>query len=154
VNSGAVVDAGTQQSGVSVDSAVPLAHVTDGAVCRAFLTLIVAQTTALQLHSPHAQSFTSTYCVAALGGHFGIAQSVRQSVPWRSSLGYRHAGCLQLSHRRLIEMCRLRTRQRTDVDPPRCLIGGEMICHRRTAIRSIGSPFLCALKVHLLTLLT
>jgi len=33
-------------------------------------------------------------------GHFGIARSIRlSSVPWRSCLGYRHAGCLQLSHR-------------------------------------------------------
>ena len=37
------------------------------------------------------------------GGHFGIAQSVRLSVPWRSSLGYRHAGCLQLSHQRCVD---------------------------------------------------
>ena len=29
-----------------------------------------------------------------------IRPSVRLSVPWRSCLGYRHAGCLQLSHRR------------------------------------------------------
>jgi len=27
--------------------------------------------------------------------HFGIARSVRLSVPWRSCLGYRHAGCRQ-----------------------------------------------------------
>jgi len=55
------------------------------------------------------------------GGHFGIARSVRLSVPWRSSLGYRHTGCLQFSHRRPPEMCGLRTRPRTDVDPPRFL---------------------------------
>jgi len=69
---------------------------------------------------------------------FGIARSVRLSVPRRSCLG-----CLQLSHRRPPEMCGLRTRPRTDVDPPRFLdpwtdadglIGGETICHRRTAI--------------------
>ena len=54
-------------------------------------------------------------------GHFGIARSVRLSVPWRSCLGYRHAGCLQLSHRRPPEMCGLRTSPRTDVDPPRFL---------------------------------
>jgi len=41
---------------------------------------------------------------------------------------------LQLNHRRPQEMCGLRTRPRTDVDPPRFLIGGETICHRRTAI--------------------
>jgi len=52
-------------------------------------------------------------------------RSVRLYVPWRSSprsaaaLGHRHAGCLQLSHRRPPEMCGLRIRPRTDVDPPR-----------------------------------
>ena len=49
------------------------------------------------------------------------------SVPWCSCLGYRHAGCLQLSHRRSPEMCGLRM----DVDPPRFLdqaaIGGGHI---------------------------
>ena len=56
-------------------------------------------------------------------GHFGIARSVlRLSVPWRSCLGYRHTGCLRLSHRRPPEMCGLRTRPRTDVDPPRFLL--------------------------------
>ena len=58
---------------------------------------------------------------ALWGGHFGIARSVRPSVPRRSCLGCRHAGCLQLSHRRPPEMCGLRTRPRTDVDPPRFL---------------------------------
>jgi len=46
---------------------------------------------------------------------------LRLSVPWRSCLGYRHAGCPQLSHRRPPEMCGLRTRPLTDVDPPRLL---------------------------------
>jgi len=36
-------------------------------------------------------------------------------------LGYRHAGCLQLSHRRSPEMCKLWTRPQTEVDPPRFL---------------------------------
>ena len=37
----------------------------------------------------------ATYFYApALVGHFGIARSVRPSLPWRSCLGYRHAGCL------------------------------------------------------------
>jgi len=35
-----------------------------------------------------------------------------------AALGYRHAGCLQLSHRRPPEICGRRTRLRTDVDPP------------------------------------
>ena len=51
---------------------------------------------------------------SAVSGHFGIVRSVRLSVPWRSCLGYRHAGCLQLNHRRPPEMCRLRTSPRTD----------------------------------------
>jgi len=36
-----------------------------------------------------------------------------------AALGYRHAGCLQLSHHPPSEMCGLRTSPRTDVDPPR-----------------------------------
>ena len=67
-------------------------------------------------------------------GHFGIARSVRLSVPWRSCLGNRHAGCLQLSHRRPPEMCGLRTRPPTDVDPPRFLPPSN--CHRRGHIVS------------------
>jgi len=58
--------------------------------------------------------------------------SVRLSVPW--CLGYRHAGCLQLSHRRAPEMCGLQTRPRTDVDPPRFLPPSN--CHRRGHIVS------------------
>jgi len=42
-------------------------------------------------------------------------------VLWRSCLSYRHVGCLRLSRRRPPEMCGLRTRPRTDVDPPRFL---------------------------------
>jgi len=64
-------------------------------------------------------------------GHFGIAGF---HVPWRSCLGYRHAGCLQLSHRRPPEMCRMRTRLRTDVDPPRFLPPSD--CCRRGHIVS------------------
>ena len=77
-------------------------------------------------------------------GHFGIARSVRLSVPWRSCLGYRHAGCLQLSHRRPPEMCGLRTRPRTDVDPPRFLPPSN--CHRRGNIVS-PSPRRCLVRV-------
>jgi len=51
------------------------------------------------------------YYAPALGAHFGIARSVRLSVPWRRCLIYRHAGCLQLSHRRPPEMCGLRNRR-------------------------------------------
>jgi len=53
--------------------------------------------------------------------HFGIAQSVHLSIPWRSCLGYRHAGWLQLSHLQPPQMCGLQTRPWTDVDPPRFL---------------------------------
>ena len=56
--------------------------------------------------------------------------AIRLSVPWRSCLCYRQAGCLQLSHRRPPEMCGLLTRPRTDVDPPRFL--------DRTAIGGVG----------------
>jgi len=52
----------------------------------------------------------------------------------RHILGYRQAGCLQLSHRLLLEMCGLRTRPRTDVDPPRRLPPSN--CHRRGGISS------------------
>jgi len=62
-----------------------------------------------------------------------IRPSFRLSVPWRSCLGYRHAGCLQLSQRRPPEMCGLRTRPRTDVDPPRFLPPSN--CHRWEAYR-------------------
>ena len=67
-------------------------------------------------------------------GHFGIARSVRLSVPWRSCLGYRHAGCLQRSHRRPPEVCGVRICPRTDVDPPRFLPPSK--CHRRGHIVS------------------
>ena len=56
-------------------------------------------------------------CYASRHRHFGIARSVCLSVPWRSCLGYRHAKCLQLSHRRPPEMCGMWTRPRSDVDP-------------------------------------
>jgi len=72
----------------------------------------------------------------ALWGHYRISRSVRLSVSLRSCRGYRHAGCLQLSHRRPPEMCGLRTRPRTDVDPPgflppyRTAIGGGISSRR------------------------
>jgi len=49
-----------------------------------------------------------------------IRPSVCPSVPWRgcpkraAALGYRHTGCLQLTHVRAADL-----RPRTDVDPPR-----------------------------------
>jgi len=78
-------------------------------------------------------SLPCAYSFPALGGHFGIARSVRLSIPWRSCLGCRHAGCLQLSHcQPSPEMCGLRTRPQTDVglDLPRFL--------NRTAISGGG----------------
>ena len=69
----------------------------------------------------------------AAARHFEIARSVRLSVPWRSCLGYRHAGCLQLSHRRPPEMCGLQTRPRTDADPSRFVPPSN--CHRQGAYR-------------------
>jgi len=83
------------------------------------------------------------------GEHFGIARSVRLSVTWRSCLGYRHAGCLQLSRRRAPEMCGLRTRPRTDVDPPRFLdrtaIGGGG-AYRLAAPGAIPWPYRFCVK--------
>ena len=78
---------------------------------------------------------SESYYAPALWGHFGIARSVRLSVPWRSCLGCRHAGCLQISHRRLPKICGLRTRPRTDVDPPRFFLRPSN-CHRRRGISS------------------
>ena len=85
--------------------------------------------------TPHPDS-SPLFMFPAVGG--GIeryrAPSVRMYVPWRSCVGYTHAGCLQFSDRRPPEMCGLRTRPRTDVDPPRFV--------NRTAIgvRHIASP--------------
>ena len=61
------------------------------------------------------------YFVPLPGGHFGITLSTHLSVPWHSCLGCRHAGCLQLIHRRPPKMCRLWTHPQTDVDLPRFL---------------------------------
>ena len=72
------------------------------------------------------------YCVIVMPLPWGGALSdtaIRQSVPWRSCLGYGHAGCLQLSYHQPPEMCGLRTQPRTDVDPPRFLPPSN--CHRR-----------------------
>ena len=79
----------------------------------------------------------------ALWGLFGISRSVRLFVPWCSCLGYRHVGCLQLSHHWPPEMCRLWTHPRMDVDVPLflnlwiyadALIVSKTICHHRTDI--------------------
>jgi len=57
-------------------------------------------------------------------GHSGIAQSVRLTVPWRSCLGYTHAGCLQLSYRR--DFCHRRTARAYRLAAP-----GAIPCSRR-----------------------
>jgi len=67
--------------------------------------------------------------------------AIRPSVPWRSCLGYRHSGCLQLSHRRPPEICRLRTRPRTDVDLPRFLPPSN--CHIVSPSLSGAIPCWC-----------
>jgi len=91
-------------------------------------TILDAQTDTQHGRNYHSRPTVSVLLCPRPRGHFGIARSVRLSVPWRICLGYRHAGCLQLSHRRPPQMCGLRTRPRTDVDPPRFLdrtaIGG------------------------------
>jgi len=70
------------------------------------------------LHNTHLESSQAAYYYRTLRD---TAIPIRLSVPWRSCLGYRRAGCLQLSHRRPPKMCGLRTRPRTKVDPPRFL---------------------------------
>ena len=72
--------------------------------------------------------------------------SVRLSIPWRSCLGYRHAGCLQLSHRRPPEMCGLRTRPRTDVDPPRFLPPSNFHLRGHIVSPPPGRHLLCCLS--------
>jgi len=62
------------------------------------------------------------YVPSVASGHFGRVRSVCLSVPWRSWLGYRHAGCLQLSHRRPPEICGQWTCPWMNVDPPRFLV--------------------------------
>ena len=87
-----------------------------------------------QIHPPHhrLQSVHYGLLCPRPRGHFGTARSVPLSVPWRSCLGYRHAGCLQLSQRRSPEMCGLQTR------PPRFLPPSN--CHRRGGGGHIVSP--------------
>jgi len=84
-------------------------------------TALTTRTATTERGSTSPSTVSIDYYVPALGWHFGIARSVRLSVPWRSCLGYRHAGCMQLSQRRPTKMCGLRTRPRTNVDPPRFL---------------------------------
>ena len=68
-------------------------------------------------------SWFLTFYARRIGGRAFSDTAIRPPVCLSlcPSLGCRHAGCLQLSHRRPPEMCGLRTRPRTDVDPPRFL---------------------------------
>ena len=75
--------------------------------------------------------------------------AIRPSVPWRSCLGYRHACCLQLNHRRPPEMRGLRTRPRMDVDPARFLPPSN--CHWQRAYRLAASgaiPSFCKIFIN------
>ena len=78
----------------------------------------------------------SDYCAPPYSG--GIERyrdrSVCPFVCLSHGAAARHAGCLQLSHRRSPEMCGLWTRPRTDVDPPRFMPPSN--CHRRGHIVS------------------
>ena len=85
--------------------------------------------------------YTNAYSIAIvispdLGAFWNSA--IRPSVPRRSCLGYRHAGCLQLSHCRPLEMCGLLTRPQTDVYSPRFLPPSN--CHRRAGGISSRRP--------------
>ena len=62
-----------------------------------------------------------------------MVRQVVRCTAWCSCLGYRRAGCLQLSHRRPPEMCVLRTRPQTDVDPPRFLPSARWEAYRLAA---------------------
>jgi len=74
---------------------------------------------AAPLQNADGQAYCATQRLTATSYYArALARSVRLTVPLRSCLGYRHAGCLQPSHRRPPEMCGLRSRPRTDVDRP------------------------------------
>ena len=71
-----------------------------------------------------------------------IRPSVRVSVPGRN--GPRRAAALGYSHRRPPEMCGLRTRPRTDVDPPRVdpASAGGISSRRPRGDTSFSFPFI------------
>ena len=96
--------------------------------------------------SAHWATLLSSTFMPALGGNKRYRDpSVCLSRGAAACLGYRHIGCLQLSYHRLPEMCRLRSRPRTDIDPLRFLDPrwpdwrrNDMPpsnCHRRGAYR-------------------
>ena len=84
--------------------------------------------------------------------HPSVCLSICLSHGAATCLRYRHAGCLQLSHRRPPEMCGLRTRRDFWIHDD--LIGGETIYqssnwHRRGGIsscRSGGDTLFCSAK--------
>jgi len=93
-----------------------------------------------QLNLPH--DTRVLFLCPRLWGHFGIARSVRVSVPWHSCLGYigTLAACsLATAGHHSPEMCGVRSRPRTDVDPPRFL--PQSNCRRRGHIVSPGLPW-------------
>jgi len=61
------------------------------------------------------------------------------------AVAYRHASCLQLSHRRPLDMCGLWTRPRTDVDPPRFLPPSN--CHWGAYRFAASGAIACYLRV-------
>ena len=69
------------------------------------------------------------YALCPIGALWNSNSAICLSVPWHGCLGYRHTGCLQLSHRRPPEMCGLQTHPWTDGDPPRFLPPSN--CHWR-----------------------
>jgi len=82
---------------------------------RDFITRLLYQETCTE----HRFLLLSTFGRRGAFWNSAIRRSVCLSHGATARLGYRHAGCLQLSHHRPPEMCGLRTRPRTDVDPPR-----------------------------------
>ena len=64
-------------------------HRSGAAACRRAVPFVVLRFVAAP-HPVRARCVVNIFMPAPLrGGHFGVARSVRLSVPWRSYLGYR-----------------------------------------------------------------
>ena len=87
--------------------------------------------------SPPLRAIATCYAPTPYGGHFGIARSVRLSVPWRSCLGYRHVNCLQLSHRQPPGMCATAD---PSADGRRSAAIFPANCHRRGGGHIVSPP--------------